>query len=231
MMILSKTIMLFAAARMISVLALPVPKEKSPSNISIQAPVSRAIHEDFLLSKRMDRNRPMPLEPPTSSIGAHNGALNLRPPLGQKHPDISSVNIGGRRYELQKVYQGREPSVDEKIAVIKRSDFYLDDAQSELRDFLDRLFEDVQKENPKPEDTKLLNGYDILARAERQVNAQCDYKQGNPELGQDKSKVDAAIARIKRKNLEPDDMILIGLADPRNDGAYYLSGVYRVVQK
>ncbi|KAJ3819169.1 hypothetical protein F5880DRAFT_1595765 [Lentinula raphanica] len=139
----------------------------------------------------------------------------------------SSDYVGGLWIEYKRNKSFRERISKNKIASLEKSNIW-ERINPTIRDQL-RSSSLITRHHP--ERKKWLNGYLILAYNQNQVFAQIKWIQENiHHFAIEASVFDKIIDRVLNEwwDLEPDDMIKLGLADPSSEfsGAYYLSGAY-----
>ncbi|KAJ3752560.1 hypothetical protein EV360DRAFT_75251 [Lentinula raphanica] len=113
MIILRSHLMLIATVGMISVLGLPVPRERSLSDFAVNYRSSRL----GFSSKRMDPGRPPSLHPEQAQGSSHATS----PTPGR----VYEAQLGGRKFMCMPGYQ--EPSDEEKISKIKETKYLYDE--------------------------------------------------------------------------------------------------------
>ncbi|KAJ3970819.1 hypothetical protein EV361DRAFT_261868 [Lentinula raphanica] len=234
------TAMLFVALGMISVLALPVLNEINDHSVQAQGENSKSVDQRSPMG-------PSPLPHPSANIqpvpkesqispsttGPQSKPMQLPPvAIPPSFPEDVQVQLYQRTH--------KEPTWKAKIDLLKKKTSFWGSINRNTR----KNLESVATVRQKPERKKLLNAYLILAYNEELVLAQIEWIKQTDFYRSDetvKVRFDASIRRVsqplphlrtgygRQLDLQPDDMIVLGLADPREEffGASYLSKLYQ----
>ncbi|KAJ3772148.1 hypothetical protein FB446DRAFT_704087 [Lentinula raphanica] len=222
------TVMFFAALSMILVSAVPVPNvvDRSVHARGLQGETS-SDHNSVVRNPPTQKPSPW-LPPPEVDLQLGPGTPNLWPPVDSKpltlppaafppdFPSSDSDYVGGLWIEYKRNKSFRERISKDKIASLEKSNIW-EGINPTIRDQLrsSRLITRHHLDRKK-----WLNGYLILAYNQNQVFAQIKWIQENiHHFAIEASVFDKIIDRVLNKwwDLEPDDMIKLGLADPSSE--------------
>ncbi|KAJ3755652.1 hypothetical protein EV360DRAFT_72695 [Lentinula raphanica] len=223
------TAMLFVALGMISALALPVPNDINDHSVQAQGENSKS------MDRRSPMDGPSPLPHPSANIqpvpkesqmspsttGPQSKPMRLPPvAIPPSFPEDVQVQLYQRTH--------KEPTWKAKIDLLKKKTSFWGSIDRRTRINL----ESVATVRQKPERKKLFNAYLILAYNKELVLAQIEWIKQTDFYRSDetvKVRFDASIGRVsqllpnsrtgygRQLNLQPDDMIVLGLADPHEE--------------
>ncbi|KAJ3965176.1 hypothetical protein EV361DRAFT_674598 [Lentinula raphanica] len=165
------------------------------------------------------------------------GVPNLWPPVGKKPVSVPPVAFPpgfpsiGRLVVYTRIARIPEPSLKGKVESLQQSSIW-ESIDPKIRDAQLRSQAYVRGD---PRRKKLLNAYLILANNKNKVVEQINWLQETLFYLHYQVYYSEIIKRVLKDSdleLEPDDMIKLGLADPSEAsfGASYLSGAYRRVE-
>ncbi|KAJ3713624.1 hypothetical protein C8R42DRAFT_646889 [Lentinula raphanica] len=178
-----------------------------------------------------------PVEPPTSASGPpvnplyrqQRASVNSVQPSSSQQRAMENSGVrcpipppGGRKFKRKP--GTNDLNIPQKISRIELSPLYRHDTELQhylkinLFDTLTDAFEKKQTVTRNKVLMPLLNGYLILAEAEREVKDEIKRIQELEIYDQCKEVYGPLIERIEKKRLEPNDMINFGLADPNRHG-------------
>ncbi|KAJ3764841.1 hypothetical protein FB446DRAFT_761112 [Lentinula raphanica] len=239
----SKIVMLLILAGMISVLALPVqdgtihsPSSSTGKNVQDENSKSLEVQEET------DKDLQLP---PLWQVGAEGpqhttDRLPRVPFLPARDPGPPVAFPPGFKevtwkYQRRDVYEyGNEETFRKKIKAIKGRNSWVQkvlpsrDRRRKFNSLYTRLMK-TSEDAVDDEDKKLVNTYNILLwpRTEEVIKSQIEWikehLEKEPQFFQLKlSDYQAIFDRLENFQPEPNDMINIGLADPKHDGTCYL---------
>ncbi|KAJ3843056.1 hypothetical protein F5878DRAFT_605858 [Lentinula raphanica] len=218
------TAMLFVALGMISALALPVPNDINDHSVQAQGENSKSV----------DRRSPMgpsPLPHPSANIQPVPKESQMSPTTGPQSkpmrlppvaiPPSFPEDVQDQLYERDPEYQ--EPTWDDKVKLLQNSESSWKSLNSKTRLALRSSATYIYKE---------------IVDAQIEWIQQTDFYRSDKSV---KAHFDKSIQRVSQPlpdlhtgyglqlDLEPDDMIVLGLADPdeKYSGASYLSKPYQ----
>ncbi|KAJ3755651.1 hypothetical protein EV360DRAFT_85721 [Lentinula raphanica] len=220
---LNTTVMLFAVLGMISVRALPVPANENAHSVQTQG--FRATQRETSQSNPVDQptprdKPPLSWQPTDEDLQLGPGAPNLWPPVGKKPVSVPPVafppGFPSRRlvvYTRIARIPGTEPSLKGKVESLQQSSIW-ESIDPKIRDAQLRSQAYVRGD---PRRKKLLNAYLILANNKNKVVEQINWLQETLFYLHYQVYYSEIIKRVLKDSdleLEPDDMIKLGLADP-----------------
>ncbi|KAJ3758947.1 hypothetical protein EV360DRAFT_69902 [Lentinula raphanica] len=218
-----------------------VPTASSTINMIVHAR-SDPSQADSMGKQMFNSGQPLPLgpvEPPTSASGPpvnplyrqQRASVNSVQPSSSQQRAMENSGVrcpipppGGRKFKRKP--GTNDLNIPQKISRIELSPLYRHDTELQhylkitLFDTLTDAFEKKQTVTRNKVLMPLLNGYLILAEAEREVKDEIKRIQELEIYDQCKEVYGPLIERIEKKRLEPNDMINFGLADPNRHGLY-----------